>query len=771
VRAALRRVWAPALLGALLAGAVLAPLAAAWFAGQTVVWFDTARLYAPERWIVDEALRALRLPLWNPFVAAGMPLHADAIHGVLHPVSILAAALGTSRSADVLVGGHVACAAVGAAWLARELGASRGAAAVAAVAYGCSGFVLSMAGNLVFLAGAGSLPFCVAGLRRFAVAPGAGSLALGAAGAAGLALTGDIQAVIVAGAVALVLAWEGAGPGGAARAVAGGVAGLLAAGAQLVPSAYHFLQSDRAAASWSTSPAVWALEPWRVPELVLPGLLWGPDPLMDRVYGALAGAGHWMADGLPNPFAASLFVGLVPVALAVCGAGAGRRGKVLAITAAALLWIALGPALGASAALSRVPLWGAFRYPEKLVGPLTLVVALLGALGADAVAAGKVRGRRLAAAAGGLALAGILACRLELARLPHGLAPEAAARVDRGTWHVLSAAVALLVWLVARRRLGPRAGAPALAVVTWASLVAASGAALRPGDPGARLAAPGPSLAASAPGPRLVTPYDYEPDEKAPEADWIDVAAREHAAKGYAAYNVRARLDSIDDYAAMLPGRLARVKAAFGARWPEAARRYAVTHVVADPPRSEPHRMLHALATGGGVRVEAAGAPAPIWSVPHREWASFAPEVQVVAGEDAALAETARAFAEGSPRVVIEAFGRFAAAPGRVLAVQRGLESLRVEADAGADGTLVVADAWWPGWEATLDGARVPVFRADALVRAVRWPAGRHVLEMRYRPPEVGTGLAVSAAGLGAVALWAAALRRRARRRGADRAG
>jgi hypothetical protein len=31
-----------------------------------IVWFDTGRLYAPERWLVDEALRAFRLPLWNP---------------------------------------------------------------------------------------------------------------------------------------------------------------------------------------------------------------------------------------------------------------------------------------------------------------------------------------------------------------------------------------------------------------------------------------------------------------------------------------------------------------------------------------------------------------------------------------------------------------------------------------------------------------------------------------------------------------------------------
>ena len=61
-------------------------------------------------------------------------------------------------------------------------------------------------------------------------------------------------------------------------------------------------------------------------------------------------------------------------------------------------------------------------------------------------------------------------------------------------------------------------------------------------------------------------------------------------------------------------------------------------------------------------------------------------------------------------------------------------------------------DAFWPGWEARLDGAPVPIIPVDGLVRGVAWPAGRHVLTMRYAPPEVGRGLAVSVLAL---LLWA----------------
>ena len=125
VRARLTRLAFPTIVAA----AVLAPLAVHWLAGRTLVWFDTQTLYAPQRWIVDEAIRAFCLPLWNPYMGAGMPFLADAIHGVLHPVSILTAWLATDRSADVLVAGHVACAGLGAALLASDLGASRAGAA------------------------------------------------------------------------------------------------------------------------------------------------------------------------------------------------------------------------------------------------------------------------------------------------------------------------------------------------------------------------------------------------------------------------------------------------------------------------------------------------------------------------------------------------------------------------------------------------------------------------------------------------------------------
>lgn len=91
-------------------------------------------------------------------------------------------------------------------------------------------------------------------------------------------------------------------------------------------------------------------------------------------------------------------------------------------------------------------------------------------------------------------------------------------------------------------------------------------------------------------------------------------------------------------------------------------------------------------------------------------------------------------------------------------------ERIMVRTRGSSGAVLVLTDAFYPGWEATLDGAPVAVLRANTAVRAVVVPAGEHRIEMRYRPRSLRVGAAlggIGAAGL-AAALTVARWRRRA---------
>ena len=61
--------------------------------------------------------------------------------------------------------------------------------------------------------------------------------------------------------------------------------------------------------------------------------------------------------------------------------------------------------------------------------------------------------------------------------------------------------------------------------------------------------------------------------------------------------------------------------------------------------------------------------------------------------------------------------------------------SLEVETD--CDGYLVLADPYFVGWIATLDGVNTPVRRYRNALRAVYVPAGESTVEFRYEPNSV----------------------------------
>jgi uncharacterized membrane protein YfhO len=76
---------------------------------------------------------------------------------------------------------------------------------------------------------------------------------------------------------------------------------------------------------------------------------------------------------------------------------------------------------------------------------------------------------------------------------------------------------------------------------------------------------------------------------------------------------------------------------------------------------------------------------------------------------------------------------------------------VEVEAELEAPGLLILADSYFPGWQATLDGEPVEIRPANHLFRGVLLPAGRHRVRFEYRPRWLALGIAAS--GVGAVVL------------------
>ena len=83
-------------------------------------------------------------------------------------------------------------------------------------------------------------------------------------------------------------------------------------------------------------------------------------------------------------------------------------------------------------------------------------------------------------------------------------------------------------------------------------------------------------------------------------------------------------------------------------------------------------------------------------------------------------------------------------------------DSVGVDVTTGAPGLLVLSDAYYPAWQARVDGSAATVYVADGALRAVAVPAGRHAIEFQYASAALPIGAAITgltllalAAGLG----------------------
>jgi hypothetical protein len=128
-----------------------------------------------------------------------------------------------------------------------------------------------------------------------------------------------------------------------------------------------------------------------------------------------------------------------------------------------------------------------------------------------------------------------------------------------------------------------------------------------------------------------------------------------------------------------------------------------------------------------------------------RAW--LVPETEVVSESDGALTrmleadwDPARTAFLAEPLDVALSAGPL---EGEARVIESGDDRLVVETSADRPALLVLAENWYPGWVATVDGIEAPLVRVNHTFQGVVVDAGEHTIETVFRPRSLYLGLTI----------------------------
>lgn len=712
---------------------------------------DFSLAFYPLRLLAARELQTGRLAFWNPYIYEGAFLLP-----VLYPLDLLHALFPGPAAVSWLLTLHLPLAALGAYALARELGAEPPGAFIAGAVYSLGGLALSALNLYVFLQALALAPFVVLLLRRAAMRGGR-ALVLAALVLALAVTTLAIEFVAQAALLGAALGFAAAPRARAVLRLAGALGlGLGLAG---IPVAVTFalLRETVRGAGFAGDVALGnSVHPVSLLQAVLPHLFGSLAHPVESWWG-----GRFFSKGFP--YFLSLYVGPLALALAVAGWEAlERRARGVLVGLAALaLWYGLGPYGGLAPLISHLPFLSAVRFPSKALLLPHLAVAALAGLGFDRLQRGSGWNRFVTglAALGAAVLAFAVGIATAGPRLLGwaGIAPERWPGVTRVLLEDCAWALGFVLAAVALAAVTRRARVPAPRAATILGLLLVldllrAGQGMNPqtrptfyeplpemtplrladldggrvfsygvdvspafrellGRGGAHLA-----LASFFVNRQVLAPYTNVLDRvEAPEATDLTSFVPRPRELGPADYDPKA-------VSALLP-------------W---LRNASVCRVLSLDPLEDPALELVA-------RVPA-GAGATIHAYRLRDpWprAYVACRVSVLVRDDAYRLPYAAAF---DPRqdVALEELAAATCTRGEATRhrLAPGDEQYDVETD-GA-GLLVMRDSFARGWTATVDGRAARVLRANGKHRAVPVPTGRHAVRLRYHPPGLGVGIALT---------------------------
>ena len=687
-----------------------------------------------------------QLPLWNPYASAGHPFLADVQSATFYPLRWLSILLSGPHDFPYLALeweaiAHVFLAGAFTYAFAWRLLNDRMAALASAVVFAFGGYLTSYPIlQLAILETMAWLPLILLLVDRSLTSPltssrnaatiGAG-LAWGVASLAGHPQTAMhvAYASLIYGAwrgyTARLRAWEIA-----ARLAVFSVAGLGASAAQWIPSLEFMQQSTRSSLSYEALAGGLPLQD--VAQMLLPGTTstWSP-----------------------------LYVGVLPLALAIVSGRRGTRGQAvfwLCMAAGAFL-VALGGETFVYGLLYRwLPGFNLFRGQERAAGVASFALAMAAGAGLAALRCGdsaqrRNRLRRLLRWTA-MGLIAWIAVSFALWHVSRGESADVAVALDRGVF-ALVLVVASLAWLSLG---GERLKSLRPPLLAWLSLGHERLKWLRLA-PLERLkpllrASGWPAIAIALIVFDLFTINGQTDLERRPpemQARLPDFLAHVQADPDRARVDGRgllggnwgnlAGLHAADGISPLLISDYARVRDALPKEreWRLFNVKYVATH---DNALSAPAELIaRNIWQGRPLNLFRLPEPAPrAWLVHRVRAVDDSAALRLLADPefdpiDEALVE--------QPVVVEDTDAESAA---RIVSYLP--ERIVIDVDTPADGLLVVSELYFPGWRAALDGVETPILRTNVALRGVLVPVGRHRVEMTFEPASVVAGLGIFAA-------------------------
>jgi hypothetical protein len=714
--------WVPLALGPVL---LFGP---ALLKGKALFWGTPLLQFTPWRTAAKQMLIDGYLPLWNPWLGMGAPLLANYQSSLIYPPNWLLLIVDVAWGQTLLVMLHLIAAGIGMALLARRLGLNRLAQTVAGLSFGMSGYLVARAGFLSINAAAAWLPWIILAADRLTVRVRALdilalALAFSAQWLAGHAQISWYTLVLafawIAYRAASSAGWRAAVRGLSRLAAAGGLAFLIA-GIQLLPTLEYLTVSERSAGLDPEFAMTYSFWPWRSIGLLTPDLFGNPSA------GDYWGYGNYWED--------AIYVGLLPLLLAASALISRRTPPIRwFLLGTALMALVLG--LGRNTPIfpwlfDNVPGFALFQAPTRWNLLLIFGLSILAGYGASQwqVSTGRtLYWQRLGTAGAVAVVATAWAARAVLDDLQPTFVPAA---VMAGIWMAAAGALAL------SRRDPPAKTWTTLAVgIVLVDLVVA-GRGLNPAissDLHTR------SVELEITEHRVFMPPSVENrikfdvafrfDSFQPEFDWMLVRFAALPNTG-----IYSNIRSANNFDPILSERYVK--------WLE------TLDAATD---SQQLQLLRAAEVGWVAnedgQYEAISSPARAWLVPRARWVS-----SVQGALNAIAAPEFDPFAE----VVLE--GEESSRRGGVGTVvkleEHGPIQLEIEVDAPEGGWLVIADSWYPGWQASVDGSQAELYAANAAFRALWAPPGVHQVELVYRPRSLVVGAALSGLGLIIVILF-----------------